>query len=221
VSSTIRRSIEPKRPLFHVKLDFRSILEPLSTLQRGQLERFESLLAEKAVPLGYVGASERSILRDRHIYDSLRALGCIDQQPVQIIDVGSGAGLPGVPLAIARPDCAVSLIEPSVRRAAFLELAIEALGLENAQVVIATADHASMLGDVVMARALAGPLRTWAICSPLTRPTGFVLYFAGRSWREAGARQLAGRKVEWQVCVESEFPWQGPIVKMLPKRPSA
>jgi 16S rRNA (guanine527-N7)-methyltransferase len=204
-----------------VKLDFRSILEALSPAQREQLEQFESLLVEKAVPLGYVGASDRSNLRERHVYDSLRALGCIGQVPLQIIDVGSGAGLPGVPLAITRPDCAVWLIEPSVRRAAFLELAIEALGLENAEVVIATGDDADLLADAVVARALAGPLRTWAICSRLARPTGFVLYFAGRSWRESGPRELAGRQIEWEVCVESEFPWQGPIVKMLPKRPSA
>lgn len=207
--------------MFHVKLDLREALEGFSRTQREQLDRFASLLLGRAIPLGFVSAADKDRLWERHILDCLRALACLGDRPLRIVDVGSGAGLPGLPIAIARPDCTVVLLEAMARRAAFAELAVERLALANVQIVIGRAELSGVSGDVAVARALAPPRQSWEICSPLTRPKGFVLYFAGQSWAARASRTLDDLQVEWKVCIESEFPWQGPIVKMTRKRPSA
>ena len=89
--------------------------------------------------LSLVGATTRRELVVRHILDSLAPLGIMqrlirDQGAVRIADVGSGAGLPGIPLAIAMPDCSFTLIERKTRRAVFLRNTLAMLGLSNATV---------------------------------------------------------------------------------------
>jgi 16S rRNA (guanine527-N7)-methyltransferase len=115
-----------------------------------------------------------------------------------VADVGSGAGLPGLVWAIARPDLKVTLIEPLLRRTAFLTEVIDELGLANATVVRARADEVSEVFDVVTARAVAdlGKLGNW--CLPLVRPGGVLLAFKGESasaevamWTEAMQRSGA------------------------------
>jgi 16S rRNA (guanine527-N7)-methyltransferase len=98
-----------------------------------------------------------------------------------VADVGSGAGLPGLVWAIARPDLRVTLIEPLLRRTAFLTEVIDELGLANATVVRARAAEVSEVFDVVTARAVAdlGRLGNW--CLPLVRPGGVLLAFKGES----------------------------------------
>jgi 16S rRNA (guanine527-N7)-methyltransferase len=88
--------------------------------------------------LGLVGVTERRELVIRHILDSLAPLGILRRlvrlTSLQVADVGSGAGLPGIPLAIAMPDCSFTLIERKTRRAEFLRNTLPALGLPNAKV---------------------------------------------------------------------------------------
>ncbi|GHV76213.1 ribosomal RNA small subunit methyltransferase G [Spirochaetia bacterium] len=98
-----------------------------------EIERFNPTLS-------LVGTTERRELVIRHILDSLAPLGIIqrlihEQGSIpHIADVGSGAGLPGIPLAIAMPDCRFTLLERKTRRAVFLRNTLEALGLPNAAV---------------------------------------------------------------------------------------
>ena len=207
--------------MFHVKLDLRSIVAALTQRQTDQLRLFESLLHDRAVPLGFVSASDEGRLWERHILDSLRSVQCLPRSPAGIVDVGSGGGLPGVPVAIARPDCEVILLEPSARRTAFLELVTQELALPNVKILVGRAESKGVVSDVAMARALSGPQRTWQTCSPLIRESGSVLYFAGSSWTPLAVDRTSTPDMEWVVCVDSEFPWQGPIVKMMRKRPSA
>jgi 16S rRNA (guanine527-N7)-methyltransferase len=97
-----------------------------------EIERFNPTLS-------LVGTTDRRELVVRHILDSLAPLGIIqglirEQGSVRIADVGSGAGLPGIPLAICLPDCRFTLIERKTRRAVFLRNTIATLGLPNAEV---------------------------------------------------------------------------------------
>lgn len=176
------------------------------------LERFATLLLERAVPLGLVAESDRDRLWERHVMDSLRALPCLPPPAHVVVDVGSGAGLPGVPVAVARPDCQVILVEQKARRAAFLELAIELLGLGNARVVARPAARAGVRGDVAVARALADPIRAWGMCRPVLTPTGRLLYFGGASWSQSHAARLEAAGGRAEICAAASFPWQGPVV---------
>jgi 16S rRNA (guanine527-N7)-methyltransferase len=131
-----------------------------------------------------------------------------------MLDVGSGAGLPGIPLAIARDDCTLVLIEGRSRRAAFLELAKETLGLSNTQVVHGRAEEYAWRGRVAVARAVADPQKAWQMCRPLLERGGFLVYFAGRSWADAPGPGACPVAAKWKICGKPLFPWQGPIIKM-------
>ena len=97
-------------------------------------------------------------------------------------DVGTGAGLPGLVWAIARPDLSVSLVEPLLRRTTFLSEAVESLGLTNVTVVRARAEDVHETFDVVTARAVANLDKLGRWCMPLVRrPGGVLLALKGRS----------------------------------------
>ena len=102
-----------------------------------------------------------------------------------MVDVGSGAGLPGIPLAILRPDLRVTLLEPLLRRVTFLSETVTALGLdERVRVVRARAEEHAEQYDVVVARAVAPLGRLVGWCAPLRRTNGVILAIKGRSAAE-------------------------------------
>jgi 16S rRNA (guanine527-N7)-methyltransferase len=101
-----------------------------------------------------------------------------------VVDVGSGAGLPGIVLAVARPDLRVSLVESLARRTTFLAEATDALGLDRVEVVRARAEECTGIlrpADVVTARAVAPLDRLAAWCLPLARGGGSMLAIKGSS----------------------------------------
>jgi 16S rRNA (guanine527-N7)-methyltransferase len=155
-----------------------SLAEP----QMDQILRFTGLLVSRAVPLGLVSRSDSSRLLERHVLDSLRASSVISDRDRKVADLGSGAGLPGVVLAVSFPQSSVTLIEPRERAAGFLELVADRLGLSNVTIAMVPAEDvaAGMAVDVVTARAF-GPLqRSWAVAWPILRSGGRMVYFAGR-----------------------------------------
>ena len=101
-----------------------------------------------------------------------------------VADVGSGAGLPGLVWAIARPDLHVTLIEPLLRRTVFLEEAVEALGLDQVRVLRSRAEDVSETFDVVTARAVAPLEKLARWCLPLVRPGGVLLAVKGQTAEE-------------------------------------
>ena len=119
-----------------------------------------------------------------------------------------------MPLAIARPDLEVHLVEPRGRRVAFLELVVESLGLRNAAVVPARAQEASLSVGGCVARALAPAEQAWNLCEPLLLPGGFVLYWAGRSWDRANASRLMKMGLDVEVCDPASEVWPGSVLKM-------
>jgi 16S rRNA (guanine527-N7)-methyltransferase len=148
---------------------------------QARLDAFGALLIEVAIPRGFVSEEDRGRLVERHILDSARATRAFAETDRAAVDIGSGAGLPGIPLAILLPLVAVTLVEPRPARAAFLELAVERLGLTNVSVVVARAeDLPAGTTDVATARAFAPLERSWELARPLLREGGKLVYFAGR-----------------------------------------
>jgi 16S rRNA (guanine527-N7)-methyltransferase len=151
---------------------------------------------------------------ERHVADSVRAVRCLRPSDSELVDVGAGAGLPGIPVAISEPKRHVVLLEPVAKRAAFLELAVEGLQLQNVDIRIARAEDVALQADACFARALAPPRRSWQLSERLLRPQGRLLYFAGRSWAPPVEDELRAQGVLATVCDQPQFAWQGPIVIM-------
>ena len=184
---------------------------------RTKLRNYADLLGDRGVRAGVIAEGDRDRLWERHVVDSLRALECLGPTTGPVADLGSGGGLPGIPLAIARPDLPVSLIEPRARRVAFLELAIESLSLENVRILPVRAESVHEDFDRCLARAFGDLRRSWDAASPLLRVGGALVFFAGRSWSPTApevVELLDGAPLRLDVCARMEFPWQGPLVIM-------
>lgn len=143
-----------------------------------------------------MGPREGDKIWQRHIANSLSLVAAIGQG-VEVADVGSGAGLPGLPVAIARPDLSVTLIEPLLRRATFLTEAVEELGLEDRVTVLRSrAEDCREKFDVVTCRAVAPLKRLLGWTSPLFVPHGSLVALKGSSAedeiRDAGKVLKAG-----------------------------
>ncbi|MGW6034417.1 16S rRNA (guanine(527)-N(7))-methyltransferase RsmG [Gordonia terrae] len=146
------------------------------------------ILATDGIDHGLMGPREIPRLWDRHILNC-GVLGELISERAKVIDIGSGAGLPGVPLAIARRDLSITLIEPLLRRSTFLERTTEALSLDNVTVVRGRAEEKSVRGtvglaDVVTSRAVAPLERLSKWSAPLVRPGGRMIAIKGSSAAE-------------------------------------
>lgn len=161
----------------------------------GQGRAFAEALADRGEELGLIGPLELPRLWTRHILNS--ALVAPLLRPGLVGDVGSGAGLPGLVLAIIRPDVTFTLIEPMERRVAWLSDQADALGLENVEVVRARAEEAKLIGrlDQVTARAVSALRTLIPITAPLLRPGGELVLLKGTGVDgEIGAAEKAMRK---------------------------
>lgn len=158
----------------------RTLGVPLDDDGAATLLAFGELLRRRAIPLGLVAAGDAGSLMSRHVLDSLRAVVAVEPSDAVAYDLGSGAGLPGVVVAVARPALRVILVDSRRRRAGFLELAVTDLGLANAEVRHARIEHLSEPVDLCFARALAAAERAWSLARPLLAPRGRLVYFAGR-----------------------------------------
>jgi 16S rRNA (guanine527-N7)-methyltransferase len=145
-------------------------------------QRYADILADAAVERGLLGPHEADRIWDRHLLNSA-AIGELLGPNERIVDIGSGAGLPGIPLAIARPDLHVVLLEPLLRRSEFLDEVIAELGL-HVEVVRGRAEEPSareQMGerDAAVSRAVAplDKLTKWSM--PLLRPDGRMLAIKG------------------------------------------
>jgi len=144
---------------------------------------YARLLATEGTVRGMIGPREVPRLWERHLLNSA-AIASLVPVGARVVDVGSGAGLPGIPLALARPDLTVTLLEPLARRVAFLTECVRRLGLERVTVVRGRAEEDPIrrqLGgaDVVTARAVAPLDKLAGWCLPLLRPGGLLLAMKG------------------------------------------
>jgi 16S rRNA (guanine527-N7)-methyltransferase len=146
------------------------------------LERYEDFLVERAAPMGMIAPSDVPRLRERHILDSLRAVPLLPPATATVCDLGSGAGLPGIPLAIALPDVQITLVEVRHSRAAFLETVIGALGLDRVTVHARRLETFRSSVDVCLARAFAPAPKAWAAADRLLGAGGMLVYWAGATF---------------------------------------
>ena len=147
----------------------------------GLISRYVELLSTIGVEWGLIGPREVDRLWERHILNCA-ALSDLIPTGASVADIGSGAGLPGIPLAVLRPDLQLWLVEPLLRRSKFLTQAVDDLGItERVTVVRGRAEDHRGSYDVVTARALAplGKLVDW--CAPLRAPDGVILALKGSS----------------------------------------
>lgn len=157
-------------------------------------EKYAHLLVTDGVVRGLIGPREAPRIWDRHLLNCA-ALAELVPTGAHVVDVGSGAGLPGVPLALARPDLTVTLVESMVRRTDFLTEVVDALDVGDRVIVVrARAEECAgqlPLADVVTARALAPLDRLAAWCLPLATVGGRVLAIKGESAAEEVAAHAA------------------------------
>jgi len=162
--------------------------------------------------LDLVSPRDLERFEDRHIADSLRLVPLMDDLPEgPCIDVGSGAGLPGIPLAIVRPERHWRLLEPRTRRAGFLEEVVRSLGLA-CEVLHLTAEAAAeedrlrRAHVLATARALAPPPAAARLIEPLVHPGGIGAIFVGPD------AELPARAALWTTgvaIIRTESPEQG------------
>ncbi|HWH98913.1 MAG TPA: 16S rRNA (guanine(527)-N(7))-methyltransferase RsmG [Propionibacteriaceae bacterium] len=185
------------------------------------INRYVDILASTAVAWGLLGPREADRLWDRHILNSA-ALGGLIATDNSVVDVGSGAGLPGIPLAILRPDLRMTLIEPLLRRFTFLTQTVEELGItDHVTVVRSRAEDHRQSYDVVVARALAPLDRLVGWCNPLRAPDGVILALKGASANDeiaAANRELAAAQLDAQVLTVRAHPEAEPamVVRLRP-----
>ena len=176
------------RRLFHVKhiepTDLPAWLEPAAD----QLRAYARVLETDGVTMGLIGPREAPRLWSRHLLNCAVVVGPGTElvgESMSVADVGSGAGLPGLVWAIARPDLRLTLVEPLLRRATFLQTVVAGLGLDDRVVVRrgraedVCADPTWSGVDVVTARAVAPLERLLGWTVPLLKPGGRLVMLKG------------------------------------------
>jgi 16S rRNA (guanine527-N7)-methyltransferase len=145
-------------------------------------QRYAELLTGDGVERGVVGPAEADRIWDRHLLNC-GAIARLIPAKCTLVDLGSGAGLPGIVLAMLLPGARVTLLEPLARRAEFLRECVAELGLANTQVLRGRAEDLAgqVLADVVTARAVAPLDKLAGLCLGLARPGGRVLAIKGAS----------------------------------------
>jgi 16S rRNA (guanine527-N7)-methyltransferase len=172
----------------------------LSERQHDQLARYLDLLAAANQRMNLTRITDRTAAEIQHIGDALTVLPFLPPGEFRLADVGSGGGVPGIPLAIARPDTHVMLVESTKKKAAFLKEAAAQLGLENLSVSEWRAEQVGRSNsretfDVVTARAVATLdwLAEW--CLPLVKRGGKLLAMKGE--RAAEELPAARKAIKW------------------------
>lgn len=160
--------------------------------------RFTDTLARHGEERGLIGPLEPARLWTRHILNCVVVAPLL--RPGRVGDIGSGAGLPGLILAIARPEVSFTLIEPMERRVAWLAEQVAALGLDNVEVVRARAEEAKLSHplDQVTARAVSALRKLLPITAPLVRPGGELVLMKGAGAAaeiDAAAKELRRYRV--------------------------
>jgi 16S rRNA (guanine527-N7)-methyltransferase len=167
-----------------------------------QVRRYAELLATDGVTRGLIGPRETDRLWDRHLLNCAVVTELLPEYG-RMVDIGSGAGLPGIVLAMLRPSLEVTLLEPLLRRAVFLEECVAELELANATVLRARAEDknvAGMAADIATARAVAPLDRLAGWAAGLLRPGGQLLAIKGQS---AEAELAAAKPVLSRLGVRS------------------
>lgn len=150
-------------------------------LSFGQIEAFAHMLEEEGELRGLIGPRELPRLWSRHLVNSAAVLDFIPPKS-QVLDIGSGAGFPGIVIACCRPELDVHLAEPMQRRVEWLEDVVDELGLDNVTIHQARAEdlHGKGKADVITSRAVANMAKLVRMTSKLIAPGGRLVALKGR-----------------------------------------
>ena len=168
------------------------------------IRQYVDILVSRGVDWGLIGPREIGRLWERHILNSI-ALESLIPEGCRVADVGSGAGLPGIPLAILRPDLEMTLIEPMLRRSNFLTEALDELGLDDRVTVVrGRAEDADLHVEVVVSRAVAklATLINWT--ADLIVESGSLLALKGQSADDEvvkAKKELSKRRLSAEVLL--------------------
>ena len=144
-----------------------------------QIQRYAQLLAGAGIERGLIGPKEGDRIWERHIANCI-PITTIIPQGVRVVDIGSGAGLPGVVIALARPDLKVTLVEPLQRRVDFLNEIVAELSLDI-EVIRGRAERVKKQFEVVTARAVAPLEKLMDISWHMIPKTGSLMAMKGES----------------------------------------
>ncbi len=148
------------------------------------IHRYVDILASRGIDWGLIGPRERDRLWERHVLNSI-ALAPRIPEGSRVVDVGSGAGLPGLPLAILRHDLSVTLLEPLLRRVTFLDTTVAELEVaDRVQVIRGRAEEHRARYELVTCRAVAPLPRLLGWCLPLVAGGGRLIALKGASARD-------------------------------------
>lgn len=178
-------------------------------------QQYVDILSSRGVDWGLIGPREVDKLWARHVLNSVAISGVIEQS-AEVLDVGSGAGLPGIPLAILRPDLSVTLLEPLLRRFNFLSETVTELGLQDRVTVLrGRAEDQHSTHQVVTCRAVASLPKLLGWCMPLVAPHGQLLAIKGENAEQElldvqgvlRSRRLTGEVLSVRAHAEAEPTW--------------
>jgi len=155
------------------------------------------MLYERSSSLALIAKGDRQELFTRHVLDSLNPFSLFRAPPGVILDIGSGGGLPGIPLGIAWPETKVVLLESREKKAGFLEQAVRSLGLRNVRVLCARLEEIGRSWredkvDAVLVRAVGGLGEVLGHALGVTGPGAQWVYFLGSRSAEAALPETAG-----------------------------
>jgi 16S rRNA (guanine527-N7)-methyltransferase len=149
-----------------------------------EIRRYAQFLATAGIERGLIGPREGDRIWERHIFNSLFPTILLPQG-ASLFDIGSGAGLPGIVIALARPDLKVTLIEPLERRVDFLKEAVEG---SDIQVIRGRAQDVKKSADFITARAVAPLEKLKKMCWHMLKMNGALLAMKG----ESAASEMSG-----------------------------
>ncbi|WP_047153318.1 16S rRNA (guanine(527)-N(7))-methyltransferase RsmG [Aneurinibacillus tyrosinisolvens] len=163
----------------------------LSELQLEQFELYYSLLVQWNEKMNLTGITEREQVYEKHFYDSITPAFYFDFTAAQsIIDVGSGAGFPGIPLKICFPSLKLTILDSLNKRLVFLQEVVNRLGLQDVSFVHSRAEDAGQdkkyreAFDIATARAVARMNVLSELCLPFVKPNGFFIVMKGSNVEE-------------------------------------
>ncbi|HEU4416929.1 MAG TPA: 16S rRNA (guanine(527)-N(7))-methyltransferase RsmG [Candidatus Angelobacter sp.] len=180
------------------------LLQPFASLDSMRLRDISTyidLLLKWNARVNLTAVRDPEQIVTRHFGESFFAASIIQDRaaPRSVIDLGSGAGFPGIPVAMFMPDAKVTLIEANQKKSTFLKEVIFALQLKNVQVFGGRAEGYSGNGDAVTARAVEKFDETLPVAIGLAVPGGLVAAMIGTS--QVGRAKALGKTVEWDEPV--------------------
>jgi 16S rRNA (guanine527-N7)-methyltransferase len=153
-----------------------------------RLAKFKSLIEEWNEKMNLTAISDETSFFDKHFFDSLNILNYISIADKSVLDVGSGAGFPGIPLAIYSPSSKISLLEATSKKCEFLRAAVEELNLNNITILNKRseeiAEHERESFNVVLSRAVGRIKETIELTSPYLRVGGKLILYKGPSYKD-------------------------------------